>query len=48
MNGFDPLPHAPLAMPKQQLEQPGRVRQALMRVVSLFMRDPVRALRREP
>ena len=48
MNQFNPLPHAPMPMPKQQLERSGMVREALMRFVSLFMRDPASSLRREP
>ncbi|WMT86896.1 hypothetical protein NO932_18695 [Pelagibacterium sp. 26DY04] len=46
MNEFDPLPHAPMPMPKQQLERPGMVRSALMRFFSMFVRDPI-GLRRE-
>ncbi len=46
MNEFDPLPHAPMPMPKQQLERPGRLRLALMCFFSLFVRDQA-GLRRE-
>lgn len=47
MNQFDPLPQAPLSMPKQQLENPVTPRAALMRFFSLFLRDPVGPMRRE-
>lgn len=40
---FDPLPHAPLAMPKQVLERKGWLRDAIARLV----RMPLFVQRRE-
>lgn len=39
MDGFDPLPNAPLPMPKQQLERKSTLRIALSRFFALFVRD---------
>lgn len=46
MSDFDPLPQAPLAMPKQTLEHDVTLRQMLSRIFRLFVRDPS-TLRRE-
>lgn len=46
MNSFDPLPQAPLAMPKQQIESKLTLRIALSRFFALFVRDTT-SVRRE-
>lgn len=48
MSDFDPLPHAPLAMPKQALESPSAVRRTLNWVLALIARDTRPTVRREP
>lgn len=46
MNSFDPLPQAPLSMPKQQLEHKTTLRMAMSRFLSLFVRN-TSSVRRE-
>ncbi len=48
MSSFDPLPHAPLPMPKQTLESPGTLKSTLARFFALFVRSaPPPVARRE-
>ncbi|SDG20634.1 hypothetical protein [Pelagibacterium luteolum] len=46
MDSFDPLPQAPLAMPKQQIENKVTLRIVLSRFFALFVRD-TSSVRRE-